>query len=328
MESVTRQKANKRTSWKAFCGAFIFLFGISLGSTQSRANPRNHAQNSTSKKRIKTKKIELNPRNNRPIVRKWFRKVGKRQPNESFGELMARVAIMKLRRPYLNKPTHAVKEKLRPNVQSFECVSLVETSLAMARCVWTSQPNYRCFKSELQQCRYRNGAIANYGSRLHYFTDWLQDNATRQRVKLLSQDLGGIPNQRSFNRMTTRVRAYPALKNKGVFNQIRDAEYRLNKTKVFWIPKDQVQAIQPQLSAGDIIGIVTKMKGLLLSHVGLLIPNQKNGPRLLHASSFHGRVVLTRVSLHNYLHRQAKRLGIVVARPLAPTSKLAEHFPK
>ena len=328
MISATKQKTDKVTSWRPLCAACIFIFGINLGSSQSQAAPQNHTQKSTTQKINTKEKIKLNSRNRRPIVRRWFKKVGKRQPDESFGELMARVAIVKLGRPYLNKPTHTIQEKLQPNVQSFECVSLIETSLAMARCIWNSNPNYNCFKSELQQCRYRNGRIDNYSSRLHYFTDWLQDNAARQRLKLLSQDFGGIPNQRSFHRMTTRVRAYPALKNKVVFNQIRDTENRLNQTDIFWLPKNRVLPIQKKLNAGDIIGIVTTMRGLLLSHVGLIIPNQKNGPRLLHASSFHDRVVLTRVSLHDYLQRQPKREGIVIARPLAPTSKLTEHYLK
>ena len=57
--------------------------------------------------------------------------------------------------------------------------------------------------------------------------------------------------------------------------------------------------------------------GPLIHHAGIVY-RARGRARLLHASSYHQRVVLTREDLSSYLLRRKDRRGVLVARPLSP----------
>src|SRR5690606_26000414 len=67
-------------------------------------------------------------------------------------------------------------ERLVVDLDDFDCVTYVETMLAMARVLGRGTPSYDAFRDELRRIRYRGGEIAGYASRLHYFSDWIADN--------------------------------------------------------------------------------------------------------------------------------------------------------
>ena len=75
---------------------------------------------------------------------------------------------------------------------------------------------------------------------------------------------------------------------------------------------------EKELKEGDIIGIVGNQPGLLIIHTGFITEGRDGTKRYLHASSHHERVVLTPDDIEDYVFRERKRRGIVVARPLAP----------
>ena len=145
------------------------------------------------------------------LLQAWYDAVGSRRPGETFGHLVVRAGRVQLGKPYYNPPQQAGPETLRVELERLECVSFVESTLALAHCIWTEEPDAGCFVRELEAWRYRGGVLKGYGSRLHYFVDWLEDNASRARLTLLTASLGGTLAQPVFSYMTGHVDTYPAL---------------------------------------------------------------------------------------------------------------------
>jgi hypothetical protein len=263
-------------------------------------------------------KLDPLPRKAKKDIQQWFRSVGPIRANESFGELITRAARHHLHKPYLNPEQSSGPEILDTTLETFQCVSLVETSMSLARCLWMGTPNPRCYRDEIAATRYRDGRMGGYASRLHYFYDWLEDNSRRERLAWMTDSLGGERVYRKFSIMTAHPKKYPALSDPLIFEQIKSLEDNLNESELFWIPSTQVENLQAQLKEGDVIGVITHTKGLLISHTGLVSFGDDNKPHYLHASSHHKRVVFTPGSIAEYMLAQKKRKGIVVARPLAP----------
>ena len=68
-------------------------------------------------------------------------------------------------------------ERLVVNLRGFDCTTFLENILAFARCIKSGKTSFEDFQDELIKIRYRNGVIDKYPSRLHYFSDWIYDNA-------------------------------------------------------------------------------------------------------------------------------------------------------
>ncbi|MEM6531582.1 MAG: N-acetylmuramoyl-L-alanine amidase-like domain-containing protein [Myxococcota bacterium] len=249
-------------------------------------------------------------------IRAWFETVGERRPGESFGELSTRAAKLKLGVPYDRTPQREGPETLEVNLEALHCVSLVEYADAIARCIWSNQPSPACFAAEVEETRYRDGSLADYASRLHYFTDWLNDNQRRRRLRSLVEDQAILREPYFF--MTRHPASYPALKDRQTAASIAEVERRLSDTDVRYVPRAEVSEFQSLLQTGDIVAFITRKPGLLVTHTGYIIRDAAGKPRLLHASSHNGRVVLSRGDLADYVLRRPERRGIIVARPLAP----------
>lgn len=255
----------------------------------------------------------------------WFTEVGQPRPNETFGDLIARAGRVQLGRPYLVTAETGGPEALQVLLTSLNCVSLVEATLALARCIWLKTPNENCFMQEMQLTRYRQGLINGYASRLHYFPDWLNDNGERGRLRQISADLGGTSSRYDFFYMTKNVRHFPAMTEKSVFNDIQAIEKSLSLKTYFVLGKDKVKPLLSQMQNGDLVAIASsKLPGNFISHVGLIDRSIKNIPRLLHASSHHKRVVLTVVDIAGYLNSRPERLGLMVSRFLPPNLPAGE----
>lgn len=251
-------------------------------------------------------------------VQHWYTELGPPRPHEGFADFVVRAAEQQIGRPYVNPPQEIAQESLQIEVLSFQCVSLIESSLSIARCAWQKTPTIPCFAAELTAWRYRNGQLKNYDSRLHYYYDWLNDNAKRGRLDLITEQLGGRPQHFEFNYMTRHVKNYPALSDKSLFHAMQQREKELSRVPLPFIAKDQVAAISPQLANGDVIGVVVNKPGMVIGHTGLVVRDYQGTPHLLHASSYHERVVLTRADLASYMMAEKNRLGIFIARPRAP----------
>lgn len=267
--------------------------------------------------------VEWTPED-RQALTQWFADVGARQPNEAFGDLIVRVGQKKLGVPYENKATPAAPEVLRVTLKTLQCMSFVESSLAVSRCVWQATPDAACFLREITSERYRDGRIEGYASRLHYFEEWLADNARRGRMTLLTQSLGGTAKQLVTDYMSTHAALYPELALADDLAAIRAVEKRLSGETYWIMPRDKVAAIEPQLQSGDVLAFLGNEPGLLVAHTGLVL-NDGGKIHILHASSApHKKVMITTGDIAEYLHQRASRTGVMVARPLPPEAPAPE----
>jgi hypothetical protein len=207
------------------------------------------------------------------------------------------------------------KEKMMVNLSSFDCTTLVETVLALARCSFQGKISSSEFRKTLKFIRYRQGTICGYSSRLHYFTDWLRDNEKKKILKDASRQFDAEAQLKKINYMTVHRTSYPALKNEDEFQKTLLVEKNISRKVFHIISKDKVSAQRAKIQNGDIIAFATDQEGLDVAHVGFACWQGKN-LHLLHASSKEGCVVISKKTLVAYLKSNKKYSGIIVARLL------------
>jgi hypothetical protein len=253
-------------------------------------------------------------------LQEWYDGVGPPLTHETFGAYLARTAFYQRGVEYDTVQPPTVPEELRIELSRFECVTFIESSLAVARCGYRAEPTAACFEREVVASRYRGGAIRGYASRLHYFDDWIDDNEGRRRLKNLTPELGGEPLTRSYFHISSRVLPRSGLPPEALAVLVRDVaatESRLSRTPHRVLNREGAPAVLDRLQDGDLVAFVRERSGLLIHHAGFVY-RVRGKPRLLHASSYHRRVVLTPDDVASYLLRRPERLGILVARPSSP----------
>ena len=250
------------------------------------------------------------------LLQRWFDAVGEAQPDEDFGHLLTRATQAQLGAPY--RFAQGDTEAPRCDLASFNCVTLVESALAVARCLWIREPTGGCFADELTNIRYRDGEEAGEATRLYYLSDWLEDVERRGLAVSLTAALGGRAVQQRFFHLTQAAQARPTLADAAVLDAVSHTEVELSARRHWLLPREQIKASLPQLRDGDIIAIDRHIPGLLGGHRGIVTHDARGRVQLLHASSRQGRVVMTRVDLAAYVERFVRSRGIVVARPLPP----------
>ncbi len=95
-------------------------------------------------------------------------------------------------------------------------------------------------------------------------------------------------------------------------------EERLRGSELFYVPQDEIAEKYGRLKAGDIIATATHIKGLDVTHTGLVYDNRDGTMGLLHASISGG--VKVSPDLQAYLEGVDSTIGIIVARPKEPHS--------
>jgi hypothetical protein len=205
------------------------------------------------------------------------------------------------------------KEKLIVNFHGFDCFTFLETVIAIARCSSAGNLSLKRFQHELQLIRYRQGIIAGYASRLHYFSDWLCDNKQKGIIKDISRQMGAKPKSKVINFMTTHRNSYPALLDDKVFNEICKIEKKISRRKFYVLPAARLDRSEGKIKTGDIVAMVSNAKGLDVAHVGFALWKGKK-LHLLHASSRAKSVVISAQPLLAYLRQKKKFSGIIVAR--------------
>ena len=215
--------------------------------------------------------------------------------------------------PYVGGTLEGDVEQLRVNLRELDCVTFVENVTALHLMLQSDDHTFANFCRILQRIRYRDGIIDGYLSRLHYTSEWLNNNRQKEIIHLPA-----IPGCRSFapgvSFMSTHCDAYPALKaHPDWCKQMSVFEKNINTLSLCYIPKEQVKDAAANLRSGDIIAITTHIKGLDIAHMGFaLVQNGKL--YLLHASSETKKVVVSDGTLHDYLARRKNHSGIIVAR--------------
>jgi hypothetical protein len=232
------------------------------------------------------------------------------------GDVMAEIGKRFIDSPYVaNTLDEAGPEHLVVDLRGFDCVTLVENSLAFERCVKTDSMSFGAFQEKLQNIRYRGGVLNGYGSRLHYFSEWIRDNEKKHNLRDITRELGGVPYNKSIDFMMTHRDKYPKLAPDSVFQMIVNAEHNLAHDSLYYIPKEFVAQAEEKIQSGDIIAITTGIAGLDVSHTAIAVRLADGSLHLLHAPDVGERVTITKDSLSKYLEHHAKQTGIIVARP-------------
>ncbi len=248
-------------------------------------------------------------------------RIGKKAPMLYFGELF-------LGRPYVGHTLEkGSSEHLIINTRELDCTTFVENVTALSICYNHGERTFKDFCRRLTQLRYRQGHIDGYPSRLHYFTQWGEDNERMGLVysvieKAIEEgnrsDLVPFAKQViDINYMSSHPKLYKHLDAHPEFvPAIRKDEQAL-KGKVYpYLAKTHLGKPQSQLpfiKTGDIVAIITSKQGLDTSHVGIAV--WQNGKlHLMHASSLKKKVVLDTTTFYDYSQKQTSQLGIRLYR--------------
>ncbi len=233
------------------------------------------------------------------------------------GECMGEIATLFIGTDYVGGTLEGKGPEIcRVDLTGLDCVTLFENVLCLARILKKGKTSFEDFLAELTFTRYRKGILTDYTSRLHYTSDWIQDNEEKKVVKDITEDLGGedFPVRVSF--MSENPVYYPALREFPEFIEtIIEIEKEINERKHWFIPRREIRSIQKNLRTGDIIAVATEKEGLDYSHTGLVFRDEKNKVRFLHASSTEKKVLLD-APLYKYIKSVKTHTGITLARPL------------
>jgi hypothetical protein len=193
-----------------------------------------------------------------------------------------------LGRPYKPDPlTGSISEAevFTASLDGFDCVTYIETTLALARSFTVDQ-----FIDNLRQIRYDGGRVA-WKRRNHYMTSWIRNNV---RAGVIAR----VP-----------ISAVPTVIRDRTLGVLRGIAAR--PVRIRCMPKSFIGRIEPSLRTGDIICFVSTRSNLDVFHAGL-IERGEAGVALRHASRSQGAVVEER--LGDFL-RSNRMSGVMVVRP-------------
>jgi len=232
------------------------------------------------------------------------------------GSIVINVAKQLIGKPYVGGTLETPGNEIcTVNLEGLDCVTLFESSLNIARIIQQGKDSLQDLVAAVTYTRYRDGALTDYTSRLHYTSEWIDNNVKKGVVDDVTASLGGKPFPLSVGFMSQNPKYYPALvASPSMVDVMRSIEQRVNTTKRTIIPKAAIADIEDRLQDGDIVAIATSKKGLDYSHTGLIVSDGKRA-HFLHASSVKKKVVLDG-PISEYLMRGETNLGITILRPL------------
>ena len=186
------------------------------------------------------------------------------------------------------------EEQLVVRTDALDCTTFVETVLALCIADKREERDFEGFKKALIQIRYRDGNLNGYASRLHYFSDWIRNNEQMGFVKeCTSESACAQPKELWLDFMTTHVDSYlPMKKDASLVEEMAAQEKNWQGTVVSYIPKEKLNLSSDELKIkdGDVLALVTNIKGLDIVHVGFAFWREGK-LHLLHASSSAKKVI-------------------------------------
>src|SRR5690606_4356239 len=164
------------------------------------------------------------------------------------GEIMVRLGRRFVGAPYrpgiLEVPG---PERLVVDLREYDCVTYVETMLALARMIRAGEDDFDTFQRELARIRYRGGETDGYPSRLHYFSEWISDNEAKGIVQDITRELGGVADNEPIDFMSRNAGSYPKLADPANLEAIRETEQRLSTQTRYVIPEDRIAEAAPRI---------------------------------------------------------------------------------
>lgn len=236
-------------------------------------------------------------------------------PDQLPGALLATVGSTFLGTPYVAGTLETGKtEQLVINLHGLDCTTFVENVLAFSLLIRQKDTSFDNYTRALERIRYRDGQLSGYASRLHYFSEWIRNNEEKGLVRDISVSLGGVPAEKTLSFMTSHRELYPRLADDKSFEEMEEVEQELKSKPYSYVPAKVLSTRINDLRHGDIIALATNIKGLDVTHTGIVFRKSDGVLHLLHASS-RGQVELSEKPLLQYLSGVKGNTGILVARP-------------
>lgn len=282
-------------------GIFLLILStfLNISRVQSQVNLKNCIFQPEDKRLAEEKLIRFSPEVGKPIA-----------------DLVVEIGLSFLGTPYVAATLeNGLEEKLVINLRELDCTTFAETCLALARTVKNKKTDFESFVAELEHLRYRNGIRNGYSSRLHYFSEWISNNAEK---KIISEepDMNGVKLNKTINFMSTHPEEYPVLKaHPEMIPAIAHQEKVLTSKGLYYFPKDNPANLLKNLHHGDIIGLTSTIDGVDINHVGIIIWKD-NQFHLLHAPLSGKKVLISDGPITDFLQPKSKNSGIMIARPI------------
>ena len=218
--------------------------------------------------------------------------------------------------PYVAHTLEGDTEMLTINIDELDCTTYVETVYALASTTLSHRTTWRDFANKLESVRYRNGIMNDYTSRLHYISEWIIDNSARGNLEEITTDFGGHKHLiKTIDFMSKHREYYPAMQDSIIFEKIRNAEIGYRSHRFPYIKKELLYSknIINTFESGDIIAMVTKTKGLDISHLGIVL-KENNKLYFINASMGGKKVQIEKSLFADYLKGIRSNLGVRVFR--------------
>lgn len=233
-----------------------------------------------------------------------------------FGKTLVAIGKTFKGTPYVAKTLEIGEtETLVVNLHGLDCTTYIENILAFGLLLRDGKSDFDSFAKTLKTIRYKDGKLDGYGSRLHYFSEWISNNEEKGLVKDITSELGGVEINKEINFMGTHRELYPFLKDDSNFDKIIETEKKLAERTFCYLPQDQIEANEHLIQTGDIIALATSINGLDVTHTGIATREKDGRIHLLHASTGSMEVEVSKLPLAEYLKGVKKNIGILIARP-------------
>lgn len=259
--------------------------------------------------------------------------LGRRQPKDTNMTLF--YARQFLGVPYVAKTLEVTysdsdgepEECLVINARELDCTTFVETVSALVLTTAAGKATFGDYCRCLQKLRYRKGKIADYTSRNHYFTSWIDNAINGNMATLIEPKNSGFTKSRrqQIDFMSNHPELYPALQKRNgesYLKKICQAEQEICRN-VSYVPTSMLNKASSVLSFihdGDILALETNKLGLDVSHLGFAIWEEDSKLHLIHASSLKKKVIIDSQPLYNYQLKQKSQIGVRVVRLKASAS--------
>jgi hypothetical protein len=178
-----------------------------------------------------------------------------------------------------------VPEQLTIKLDGFDCVTYMETVLALALSETAEQ-----FTESLIRIRYKNGLV-EWQQRNHYMADWWRNNGRQGLLRNLT-------------------RGAEAVEKKRELNVIKDLPNVRASFRVF--PKKKIAHIEKLIKTGDFACFATTKKNLDVFHTGILL--RRDGKILLRHASRTAKKVIDQ-DLREFI-KNNRMSGLVLLRPI------------
>lgn len=284
----------KKTLLSCISMLLVCCFGTCKSEAVTMQQMRFHCENDTT---------EINA-----LLEKGL-KSGKKTANE----LVSFYAYELLGRPYVAHTLEGEKEMLTINIDELDCTTFVETLYALARTTLNERYSWRDYANNLEDIRYRGGHIDGYASRLHYISEWTVDNTSRGNIVEITKEVPGAKELvKTINFMSTHRDSYPSLKDDDTYNKIKNHEEGYRNHKTYYLKKEQLNGkdIRNAVQEGDLVGLVCKTPGLDISHMGMVVKNDKGELVVIDASMSGGKVMKEPKAIVEYLRPKKGVIGV------------------